>query len=153
MTQVSRSDAHKECFKCNRILPLEAFYAHPGMADGRLNKCKECNKRDVQVNYRLRHDQYKAYDLNRRDLPKRVAARKRVFEADKLRFPKRYKARNAVHNAVRDGKLERGPCERCGSLRVHGHHEDYSKPLDVMWLCPQCHKARHRELMDMGIEL
>lgn len=48
--------------------------------------------------------------------------------------------------AVRDGKLTRpDSCESCGgNSKVDGHHHDYSKPLDVMWLCKQCHIELHK---------
>ena len=52
-------------------------------------------------------------------------------------------------NAIKTGRLEKQPCERCGSaVRVHGHHDDYYKPLEVRWLCPKCHMERHREMKD-----
>jgi hypothetical protein len=44
----------KTCFKCQTEKPLEEFYAHPGMADGRLGKCKDCTKKDVSGNYAAR---------------------------------------------------------------------------------------------------
>jgi hypothetical protein len=44
------------------------------------------------------------------------------------------------------GKLMKVPCEKCGSPRSQMHHDDYSKPLDVRWLCRPCHMALHREL-------
>jgi hypothetical protein len=51
-------------------------------------------------------------------------------------------AKDAVNNAVRSGKLVKRPCW-CGSKRVEGHHPDYSKPLDVIWLCHTHHKEVH----------
>ena len=51
----------KECFKCNTIKPLEDFYTHPQMADGRVNKCKQCNKKYVSQNYRNNITHYKEY--------------------------------------------------------------------------------------------
>lgn len=53
-----------------------------------------------------------------------------------------------VRTALRDGSLVRpGCCEKCHSIggRLHAHHVDYLKPLDVQWLCPKCHAAWHRE--------
>ena len=44
--------------------------------------------------------------------------------------------------------LKPEPCERCGDDKSQAHHEDYSKPLDVMWLCSQCHADRHKEIRD-----
>jgi ribosomal protein S27AE len=54
---------------------------------------------------------------------------------------KRASARVAY--ALRAGYLTRKPCERCGAEKVHAHHEDYTKPLDVMWLCQSCHMKHH----------
>lgn len=55
----------KCCFKCDTQKELNEFYKHPQMPDGHVNKCKECNKRDVQLNYKARASQYKAYDRMR----------------------------------------------------------------------------------------
>jgi ribosomal protein S27AE len=52
-------------------------------------------------------------------------------------------ARNTVSNAIRDGRIVRGPCERCGAARVQAHHHDYRKPREVRWLCARCHGAEH----------
>jgi hypothetical protein len=54
----------------------------------------------------------------------------------------RRRARAAVYRAVRRGALPRpNSCASCGAKgRVEGHHIDYSRPLDVEWLCPKCHR-------------
>ena len=57
------------------------------------------------------------------------------------------KAHNDVNNAIAAGKLIRPSyCEWCFEKKnVEGHHEDYSKPLDVDWLCTKCHRKLHKE--------
>lgn len=58
---------------------------------------------------------------------------------------RRANARAYLNVYVRRGKVQRGPCSRCGTTKnVHGHHEDYDRPLDVIWLCARCHRLRHR---------
>lgn len=116
------------------------------MADGHLNKCKECTKSDVRANYGAHRDRYAAYERVRSRLPHRRALNRKNTGRMRSQYPNKYRAHNAVNNALRDGRLERKPCERCGSLRVHGHHDDYNEPLNVKWLCPRHHKERHAEL-------
>jgi hypothetical protein len=47
--------------------------------------------------------------------------------------------------AVKCGRVVRKPCEVCGNPKSHGHHDDYSKPLKVRWLCARHHNQHHRE--------
>lgn len=54
------------------------------------------------------------------------------------------KARKACRGAVANGKLARQPCEVCGDEKAQAHHDDYSKPLDVRWLCRAHHLDLHR---------
>lgn len=64
------------------------------------------------------------------------------------RHPDRARAHSRVAYAVRTGKLTKGPCEVCGIEEgVHAHHDDYSKPLDVRWLCPLHHAAERDSLL------
>jgi len=62
----------------------------------------------------------------------------------KKKDPRKTKARRDVFNAVHSGKLKKLPCRVCGNENVQGHHEDYDKPLVVVWLCPRHHAIRDR---------
>ncbi len=55
----------KKCFKCSKIKSLDKFYKHPKMPDGRVNKCKECNKIDVRKNLFENKTRYTAYYKDR----------------------------------------------------------------------------------------
>lgn len=104
-------------------------------------------------------EKVKASDRARyhRDPEKRLAAMKdyaeknpEVVQAHKDRYiednPEKHKAHYTLNNAVRRGKIEKGPCgredETCRG-RVEGHHDDYSKPLEVRWLCKHHHELEH----------
>jgi hypothetical protein len=140
----------KTCFKCGGAKPLREFYRHPAMGDGHLNKCKDC---------------VKTYERNRRLHPE---LRERIREYDRLKFqrylenglaleyqrkrrasnPESYAARNAVSNALRDGRLIRQPCEVCGELEVQAHHDDYAKPFEIHWLCFKHHRgSAHNQIV------
>ncbi len=73
--------------------------------------------------------------------PERHAELARAY---RRRNAEKLKAQNLLNYAVRMGRIQRQPCEECGTTeRVHGHHEDYSKPYVVHWLCFRCHKKAH----------
>ena len=58
------------------------------------------------------------------------------------RNPERWLAQLRVQRAIKKGVLVPEPCP-CGNKESHAHHEDYSKPLDVIWLCKSCHQRLH----------
>jgi len=138
----------KECFKCKTVKPLEEFYKHSMMADGHVNKCKVCNKKDVCDHREKNLEKVRAYDRDRGKNPIRIASSGEITKAWRAEDTRRSKAQSSVSNAIRNGTLFREPCIRCGNPKSHGHHEDYDKPLDVMWLCAPCHKQRHKELKE-----
>lgn len=57
--------------------------------------------------------------------------------------PEKARAHWTVSNAIRYGKLTRQPCQVCGNKKSHAHHNDYSKPLKIEWLCHRCHWNKH----------
>lgn len=74
-----------------------------------------------------------------------AAAEKRRYHEDPERR-RRHLARSKARHAVAIGKLERQPCEVCGATKVQAHHDDYSEPLAVRWLCPTHHHQHHAAL-------
>lgn len=56
---------------------------------------------------------------------------------------KKMVARAYANVYLNRGKIERKPCEVCGG-RAQMHHEDYSKPLEVRWLCRHHHMQEHK---------
>lgn len=61
----------------------------------------------------------------------------------KQRNPEKIAAHRALNEAIRSGQVTRQPCEVCGAENTHGHHDDYTQPLTVRWLCPTHHKRAH----------
>jgi len=108
------------------------------MADGRVNKCKDCNKKDVRENRHRHSDYYREYDKKR-------GSRQTYEYIAKYRKqnPDKYRAHNSVNNAIKSGRITKGDCEKCGRKDTHGHHDDYNRPLEVRWLCPPCHAEEH----------
>lgn len=136
------------------------FYKHPTSKTGFDSKCKECTKSMVKANRAKNIDHYKEFDRKRAMRPDRVAMRsayrsteegkKAVARANatyKEKAPERAKARYAVNNAIRDGKLIPWPkcaMHDCECEKVEAHHPDYSRPLDVVWLCNTHHREAHK---------
>lgn len=133
----------KKCFKCNIEKPFTAFYKHRAMADGRLGKCIECAKKDSIKHRKNNLEAIREYDRKRNKLPHRMA-----FHVINTRHARKTitgysSAHNAVARALKNGTLIKQSCCMCQSIMVVAHHDDYSKPLEVMWLCSIHHKSRH----------
>jgi hypothetical protein len=132
------------CDKCGTEKPDDAFYR------SRKNRCVECVKAEVRSNRSERIAYYQAYDRQRASDPDRVAARVAHQRNNPRPRPEpdavKRAARVELGNAVRDGKVVRPPlCDVCSQPAdpIHGHHDDYSKPLDVIWCCTACHSSIH----------
>lgn len=132
--------ATHKCKACLQVKNIDDFYEKD-------NTCKECRR--IKARQRRydprRREKVLAYDRargNRQSNEYRTQHREKNEKA--------YKARNALNNAVRDGKIFKpNNCEQCGTLcKPHGHHFDYNKPLTVIWLCAACHRKIH-SFMDL----
>lgn len=112
----------------------------------------------------INRDSRRAYgkDLYRAD-PQRVIERTSAYQKtpagkaasrvtgirQRAKNPEKISARTAVNHAVTSGKLIRQPCLRCSAAKAEAHHLDYSKPLEVEWLCHRCHRAEHGRLISV----
>jgi len=134
----------KVCFKCGVDKDISEYYKHPQMGDGTLNKCKCCAKLDTRKYREDNTEKVRSYDRIRGKIPKRIAENSERMIKYKETFPQRCLAVKMLGNAVRDGRIVKKDCAICGtSERIEGHHFDYYKPLEVIWLCSAHHSAVH----------
>jgi hypothetical protein len=130
----------KTCPECYKTKPNSGFY-RMGRGYGRICKTCTCER---ERRRRLTDPAVQARERARAKQPKRKAAARAVTIEWRRKHPEAYKAQMTVGNALRDGRISRGPCALCGTTKnIHGHHKDYRKPLDVTWLCAKCHHRIH----------
>jgi hypothetical protein len=133
----------KKCFKCNVIKSLEDFYSHPQMPDGKVNKCKSCNKKDSLENYNIKkqdlifiekerkrgRDKYYKYNYK----SKSDNNRNKIYN---LKFPEKFKAKSILGSKLKiDG--------------FHRHHWSYNEEhyCDIIYLTIKEHNKAHRFLI------
>jgi len=156
----------KQCFKCKETKSLSEFYRHPAMGDGYLGKCKTCTKRDVaEREGRLRNNPLWLARERRRSRIKSAKARAEGIKmqsspATKQKWamnnPHKRKAQYIAANARRSGKLIKPKqCSTCEKEHhdLEMHHPDYNKPLDVVWLCTECHGKTRRLSQDEDCDI
>lgn len=128
----------KTCSKCGKEKPADEFYKNKLSKDGYEWRCKECVKAATR-----RREQ---------ENPEGVLRSRLSMYGKK---PTRRNACRVVEAALNAGVLEKPHnCSICNcpdtEKRIEAHHFDYSRPLDVTWLCPSCHYMadRQRRLRD-----
>ena len=133
----------KHCNTCKKDKDKSEFGNRAASLDGLSPKCKQCQS---------------AYDKARLRDPKRMAARLAYQRSPKgkeshnkacAKWAEKNVIKRSAHilvgNAVRKGDLSKMSCEICGCDKSNAHHDDYSKPLEVRWLCDLHHKDWHNE--------
>ena len=124
---------HKSCSRCHQFKPLAEFTHDRSAKHGRHHRCKACER--VRTKERLLDK-----SLNR------------SVQKWANKNPMAIKAHKLVARAIKRGELKRQPCRVCGAeTRLHGHHADHSKALDVDWRCFRCHPEHHRIIRLYGI--
>lgn len=137
-----------ECRKCKAAAYMREWYAKKSMRE----RQEMIARRDPEA---VRRNDRRRYERNRDERKERMAEWHRAnpqasvesTRAWRKANPEKYRAQTALNNAVRDGRVAKpAECEGCGERaeRIEGHHDDYSKPLEVRWLCTACHNDEHR---------
>lgn len=136
-----------ECRKCKHRDYMRRWYQQKSLDERR----EHIAKRDpvkVLENERRRYER----DREKRNaLSSAWAKRNRAAINERNRRIReeqshKYSAWLQMSEAIRVGLLIRKACEVCGNAKTDGHHDDYSKPLDVRWLCRKHHAQQHRKV-------
>jgi len=116
--------------------------------DGRARPvCAECGHLRMIRHYRKYRERHRterlAAERKRHRSPEDIA--RRAERRERERGSPKVRARRLLETAIRNGTIIKpNACEHCGAMgRLHGHHPDYDKPLDVRWLCALCHGKEH----------
>lgn len=143
--------ASKTCTRCGVTLPRSAFYLRNEKgrsSDAVTSRCKKCC--DASRVYRRTDDtahHARAWEKKKNN-PVQARARQARLVEWKRANPEKVAAHRAANRAQGKGLIQRpDACETCSrtGLRLHKHHSDYSKPLDVAWLCTRCHMRLHAD--------
>ena len=143
--------SNKPCTACGLVKPLSEYYASKNMADGHSGKCKRCTIAYMAANVARKKTDPEWLVLRRKQA--RESKRRRPFPPNgtgprKYKDPAKQKAKSIFDYNVKIKNILKLPCQICGNNNSHGHHEDYSKPLEVVWLCAKHHSERHVYLRD-----
>ncbi len=137
-----------QCPSCKKWKLDNRFFKDKRSSNGRTSRCKLCHTRTAlgtcdKINKRRINREY-ARRARKAD-PEKFRARGR--ENSKKRVKENgpaYKAYKALHSELKKGNIEKPlRCEECNKKhKLTAHHDDYNKPLEVEWLCYECHGRR-----------
>jgi len=129
-------NGRKYCTTCCIYKEYISFSKDRSRNDGYDRRCLECAARYLKILRERDTVSNRKYFENRT-----IWMRKWINSPGEK---KKQKARKLVRQALLNKELIKMPCGVCESPDVHAHHDDYSKPLEVKWLCPLHHKRLHR---------
>jgi ribosomal protein S27AE len=132
----------KRCPNCQIIKLLSEFHKDKRSKDGTSSWCKEC-RNNFARSYREQNPE-KVKQSKEKYTAKNKKNINKSYKKYYLLNPKKKRAHNLVYKAIASGKLIKQQCAICGETKTEAHHEDYNKPLEVIWLCRQCHKTLHQ---------
>ena len=146
----------KKCYICKeeKTKSLDNFYADKSRSSGLSSNCKKCYRtskynpikaKERVKRYRLKYPE-KNRELYRLSYIKGKKQKQEYKKKWYLLNKHKVRAHRLVGRALKNGLLLKESCSKCGTIRSVAHHEDYSKPLEIIWLCQRCHVIHHRTL-------
>jgi hypothetical protein len=133
----------KTCTKCKVEKEISCFNANNKSKDGLSWWCKKCTNDCISAHYQANRAKRKEYERMRDKQPHRKMLRIEKNKRQAEKHPEKINARIKTRAAIKKGVLTRQPCKVCGNPKVEAHHDDYSKPFDVRWLCHKHHREVH----------
>jgi hypothetical protein len=129
----------KPCWRCGLVRHVDEFSSFSGSADGLSVACRDCESEKYMANRDSILSKRRAHYIKNSE---RIRSRVKSYILDN---PEKRSAHTAIERAVKFGRMERPRlCSSCGDpCTPVAHHEDYSRPLDVEWLCVKCHTRLH----------
>ena len=149
INRIMPHEIRKECGGCGMSKPVSEFHNSSVNEDGKQNRCKVCQrvyreKRKGEVKIVEREKKTVDMVLYRREYHRTHREQMNRLKREWMERNKdRMRVKNATRYAIKVGKLVRAPCVVCGEDLVEAHHPDYSKPLEVVWLCHTHHLEVH----------
>jgi len=148
----------KKCTRCKTDKSESEFQVRAASRDSLTAACSKClsdyDKSRANAPHRVKQrEEYSKTEAGIESAKKAKAKwaagnKVEILEATRA-YRKANKKKTVAHGivgfAIKTGFLTREPCQVCGADDVHGHHDDYAKPLSVRWLCPKHHKQWHSE--------
>ena len=135
----------KTCSSCNESKEESEFQVRKASKDGLTASCKKCLKERDAKRYleerEIRSLRQKAYMKT----PEGIQAHKRAIENWRSKNTLKRAAHVIFNNAIKYKKIMKQPCFICGE-KAEAHHPDYSRPLDVVWLCAPHHRQAHNNI-------
>jgi hypothetical protein len=133
----------KKCTMCGEEKDLKEFYKQAEGRNGRRSKCKACISVKCRQYYLKNRERTAEVRRKYRQTVAGKNSLKRSFENNRDKNKLKHIARHAINDEIRIGRARRQPCDVCGNPKSQAHHDNYSKPLDVRWLCNECHLNVH----------
>lgn len=148
--QSPKESMKKTCSICKNEKDIKEYYKGQ-------SRCKTCHKEYYKKKYstdKKYRDYHRKYTMKWYLTPEHKLIRKikGMISSDKheKNHPEKVKARSELNNSIRKSLIIKpDQCSKCKKHfpigKIEGHHIDYTRPLDVIWLCRPCHKMIERK--------